>query len=110
MLAPRYAALGEWADGAALLVDCDPELSHTYAMGANHEGGVVRPSVLADALAILYHDPAEYEHCHEMGLLRVQQPIYRWENISDQFDVQLRAMIGRDDQVRDALASYEVSV
>lgn len=92
-VAPRWAALGEWADESALLVDVDPDQTFTYVASANQEGGVVRPQALVDALSILYRDKAVWGYWAEMGLKRVREPRFRWENIAAQWATHLRACI-----------------
>jgi glycosyltransferase involved in cell wall biosynthesis len=111
VIAPNWAAVAEWANDAALLVDCDTEQAFAYVAAANQEGGVVRPADLAQALRTLHQEPAIREHWRERGLACVAAPQFRWDMIAAQFEQVLLRAIGRHtlDQVSADLAAAGVT-
>lgn len=101
VIAPNWAALAEWANDAAVLIDCDPEQTFAYVAAANQEGGVVSVEELTDALQILAREPAVYRYWRERGRKRVADPRFRWTEIARQFDTALL------DAVRSAAARQQ---
>lgn len=89
------AAIGEWARGAALLVEPDPELAHTYAGGVNTRGAVARPSAIAAALGALYADPGLRDELGRAGRDLVRQERFRWPVIAQTFDAVLSGVAGK---------------
>jgi len=82
-IVPRWAALGEWADGAAHFVECT-----TLACTPNNInviGGVADEAQTIEALQLLYEDRAYRAGLRDAGLALVAQPQYRWEHIGKAF-------------------------
>lgn len=90
-LAPDWAALGEWARGAAELVPCS-EICVT-PNHINAVGGVADRRAFVEALDRLYHEPAEREALSRRGLELVHREEYRWENVGDAFAAALDSVL-----------------
>jgi glycosyltransferase involved in cell wall biosynthesis len=84
VLAPDYAAVGEWAKGAALLVLCTASHCHP-PRGISSIGGVMDKVACVEALDSLYRGNLERESCRERGLKLAQLPEYRWPSIAERF-------------------------
>ena len=93
VIAPRYAALGEWAADGAYLVDVDPEITDTYTGGHNTRGGGVRPSALAAALRDLFDHPDRRRGPGAPGDAGATQPPYDWAVIGAQFHAILQGVV-----------------
>lgn len=91
-IAPDFAALGEWARGAALLIDAPIPTRHCG--GINTIGRVPDAEDAARVLDWLYHEPDQRALLRRAGLERVADPQYRWEAIAGAFDQILRAAVG----------------
>jgi glycosyltransferase involved in cell wall biosynthesis len=87
---PDFAALGEWASGAALLVNAPIPVRHCG--GINTVGRVPKACDVADSLRLLYDHPDERRSLRQDGLALVAEPRYRWEAIAAQFDQVLRSV------------------
>lgn len=91
-VAPDFAALGEWARDAALLVEAPVKLRHCG--GINTVGRCATPEGLAAALETVYRDAELRAILAARGLALVGQARYRWETIAGQFDAVLRKAVG----------------
>lgn len=90
VIAPDWAALGEWARGAALLVPCS-DVAATYnhvspmaGVKVGTLGGVPSKQANIDALDLFYRRNTAYETAVKRGLDLVQRPEYRWPDIGQQ--------------------------
>ena len=80
---PKYAALGEWADGAARFVPVTSyEVTHN---GINTIGGVIDFNGTVEAIDELYKNPEERERLAALALARATEPQFNWATIADQF-------------------------
>lgn len=82
-LIPDWAALGEWADGAALKVPCS-STSVTPNFG-NAMGGIADERQFVLALERLRASSETRRLLSERGLELVSQPQFRWKNIGGRF-------------------------
>jgi D-inositol-3-phosphate glycosyltransferase len=83
-IVPDWAAYGEWARDAALLVPCTE-----IACTPNHInviGGIAGRGETIQALDSLYTDLAKRDDLRAKGLELVKRPQYRWEHIADRFN------------------------
>lgn len=80
---PDWAALGDWAKDAALMVPCT-----STAIGppyVNVIGGVPDEELFIQALDTLYRDELRRRELSEVGLKLTRDPKYRWSNIGRAF-------------------------
>lgn len=88
VVAPDWAALGDWAKGAAVLVPCNDVAGtiNSFAPRAGLKiavlGGVPDIHGNVAALDALYRDPDHYGDVRARGLALVNRPEYRWEAIA----------------------------
>lgn len=90
-IAPAYSALGEWMEGAAILVPCS-----TFAVTPNQInviGGIVDGEPFIQAIQRFYEDPALRDHYGRLALARATEPRFMWENVAAQFDTILREAV-----------------
>lgn len=83
VIAPDWAALGEWAKGAAWLVPCT-----STAVGPPYDGvigGVPDEKAFVEALDRLYRDPIARENNSKAGLECVGQDRFKWEHVGGLF-------------------------
>jgi len=83
-IVPAWAALGEWAVNAAYLVPCT-----STAVGppyVNVIGGIADENLFVDAIDHLYSDKDARTLYAKSGLLRMQEEMFRWSNIGQQFN------------------------
>ena len=90
-VAADWAALGEWAKDAVLLLPVGATARHTG--GTNTRGAALDPAAVADALAALHASPDARTLIGAAGLARAREPQYRWETIGAQFDAALRSVV-----------------
>lgn len=83
VIAPAWAALGEWAAPAARLVDCTT-VAHTPSM-INVMGGVPDEAATIAALDELYHDAEQRRDMAARGLALVSEPRFRWSSVAHEF-------------------------
>lgn len=79
---PQFAALGEWANGAAYMVEAPIRTRHAQI---NTVGQVPHTEDVAYALNTLYMQPEQRQRLRAAGLDLVQEDQYRWSTIADQF-------------------------
>jgi D-inositol-3-phosphate glycosyltransferase len=79
VLAPDWAALGEWAAPAACLVPCTSTICTPRLI--NSIGGIADRAATIDALDRLYRSPAERAALRARGLALAAQPAFRWPAI-----------------------------
>ncbi len=91
VIAVDWAALGEWAQGAARLHK--PQSTFTYAASANQEGGVVSPASLAASLDQFRANRKLRTRYRDLGLARVAEPQFRWDAIAVQWEAVLQGAI-----------------
>lgn len=80
---PDWAALGEWARGAALLIPCT-----TVACTPNNinaVGGIADMESMVEALHSVYEDRTLLEGMKKNGLELVNRPEYDWNNIGQKY-------------------------
>jgi len=80
---PSWAALAEWANGAAQFVSC-PTFACTPT-NINVVGGVPDMQEMVDSLELLYRNPNYRDELREIGLERVSRPEFRWQHIGQAF-------------------------
>lgn len=81
---PAWSALGEWADGAAKMVDCT-EVAVT-PNNINVVGGIPDRGQFVSALHELYLSGEDYRaKFTRRGLELANRPEYRWENIGQRY-------------------------
>ncbi len=78
---PAWSALGDWARGAAALVPCTSTALQTFSPSINVIGGVADERAFVEALDLLYRDKSHRELVAAMGLARVAEERFRWDNI-----------------------------
>jgi D-inositol-3-phosphate glycosyltransferase len=90
-IAPKWAALGEWAT-AADLVPC----SGTIATPGNINsiGGIVDQDQLHTALFYAYHSEQKRRHMIEAGLALAARPEFAWKNIGHRWATVLEEVLG----------------
>jgi D-inositol-3-phosphate glycosyltransferase len=82
-IVPDWAALGEWARGAASLIPCT---SFTHTPGSiNVLGGVPDEKLFIEELQRYYSTSGYWERNTQACLDRANQPQFRWENIAARF-------------------------
>lgn len=78
-LVPDWAALGEWARDAAVLVPCSATAA--TPAGINVIGGIADQRVFCHELDRLYRDASHRQDLSDAGLRLAAQPAYRWEAV-----------------------------
>lgn len=82
-IVPEWSALAEWPRSAVRLVPCTGRLMHTG--GINTVGGIVDKDMFIRALDDLYTNEHVRNQLRSASLALVQQPVFRWKNISQRF-------------------------
>jgi D-inositol-3-phosphate glycosyltransferase len=82
-VAGDYAALGEWAKDAALLVDCPDE--GVMPDVQNMIGAAPDRKAMIHAMDRMYRDQRLRDAVAEAGYNRVMESRFRWSNIAQQF-------------------------
>ena len=80
-IVPDWAALGEWAKGAAWMVPCTSTCVGAPIGNMSVIGGVPDEEKFIQALDAMYHNPHYRETNSRAGLERMQQARFRWSNI-----------------------------
>jgi hypothetical protein len=88
---PDWAALGEWPKGAAHLVPCTSETTHTG--GINTVGGIADKTLFIAALERMYTDHAYRMLMAKRAYDLVRRPEFTWDSVANRFDVALRGLI-----------------
>ncbi len=91
-IAPQYAALGEWAAGAAWLVPCT---SYQLHPGCNTLGGIPDKQEFIKALDLFYRRPDLREAYAQKALARAKEPRFQWSAVAAQFDQIFRGLVER---------------
>ena len=102
-LAPDFAALGEWARGAAALVPCD----HLIATSGSRNTIAATPArdTFVQALDELYESPGMRARLAEEGYRRARERRFNWDTVADQFHGHLSALAeGKHEKAREAVA------
>ena len=89
-IVPQFAALGEWAAGAAYFVPCREKSCHPVI---NTEGAIPDKEAFIDALDLFYHDRKIRKQYADRALKLAQDPMFKWENIAKQFDRHFRVAV-----------------
>jgi len=84
LLAPRWSALGEWAEPAAHLVECTSTCATPGEINAI--GGVMDQEQAIAALQKIYDQASYRRELSARGLRLAANPLFRWENIGRQFN------------------------
>ena len=80
---PKYAALGEWAEGAARFV---PVTAYEVTPNAiNTIGGVIDFNGTVEAIDELYKNEAKRTELGELALARAREPRFSWDAVAEQF-------------------------
>jgi glycosyltransferase involved in cell wall biosynthesis len=82
-IVPDWSALGEWARGAAYLVEC-VSIAATPS-GINMVGGVVDPDDVAVALHAVYENAALRDRMRERSLALAHEERFRWDSIAEKY-------------------------
>lgn len=77
-----YSAFGEWGRGAMYLVPCDSEGVMPDVNGMI--GGIPNKVETIEALDRFYSSPGIRQRFTDMGLARVREERFRWENIASE--------------------------
>lgn len=105
-IAPDWAALGDWARDAAILVPC----TRTEAVPqCNVLGGIADKDLFISTLNALYADPALRAVVAERGYQLAADPRYAWREVSRQFDVVFRQLIARSVNGQEESAGRDVA-
>jgi len=100
-IVPEWAALGDWAKGAAEMVPCTS--TALQSPGLSVIGGVADELKFVEALDRLYRNRARLSALGEAGLKRVQEPCYRWQAIGEEWIKALDALLAPPEAVDDEL-------
>lgn len=82
---PDWAALGDWAKGAAMTVPCPTVASQSFHNLANIIGGVADQRAFVEALDLIYRDKDHRKLVADLGRARVQEDRFRWSTVGDQW-------------------------
>lgn len=82
-IAPDWAALGEWAKGAACLIPCTTQA--VTPSNINVIGGIADKEKTIRALNEMYCDIAMRKEHSEQGLALVNRDEYRWDSVGRAF-------------------------
>lgn len=91
-IVPRHSACAELWDGAALLVD--PATTDSLER-YQKAGQTVTVEGVAEALELLYRNPAERQRLAEAAFARATQPRYAWKNIALRWDALFESILTR---------------
>lgn len=93
-IVPDWAALGELARDAAVLVPCTSTAINPVAPGLNVIGGVPDEKRFVEVLDHLYRQPDWRRQYGDAGLQRVSEPRFRWTNVGQQYVETLETVLG----------------
>ena len=82
---PQFAALGDWAAGAAAMIPCTSYSLQSFHPDINVIGGVADETQFVAALDRFYRERDTAKKIGEYGLKRVSESRFRWENIGQQW-------------------------
>jgi len=88
-IAPDFAALGEWAEGAVEYIPAVTPLRHVEI---NTVGRSPRAEDAASVLRYLYTNKEARMDLRVAGYARVRRQAYQWPRIADQFDAVLQTV------------------
>lgn len=92
-IVPQYAALGEWAAGAAYMVPCaDERVTHAVI---NTVGAVPEKESFIRALDLFYRDPEMRSKYAGLALAKASKPEFSWDKIAIQFHECLKDVVIR---------------
>lgn len=82
---PAWAALGDWAKGAAALVPCTSTAMQSFPScnGSAVIGGIADERLFIDALDMLYHDKDHRALIARLGCELAAEPCFRWQAIGE---------------------------
>lgn len=78
---PDWSAFGDWAAGAAAMVPCTSTALQSFSPTVNVIGGVADERAFVQALDALYRDKSRRELIGSLGLARVTEKRFRWDDI-----------------------------
>lgn len=84
-IVPDWAALGDWAKGAAALVPCTSTALQTFSPTVNVIGGVADERAFVEALDLVYRDKQHRELIASRGFDRVSELRFRWEYVGERW-------------------------
>lgn len=82
-IVPNYAALGDWAKGAASMVPCTSTALQSPTLSVL--GAIPDQKAFTEAFDILYQDRQVRETVAKLGYERVSEPRFRWQNIGEEW-------------------------
>jgi len=91
-IVPEWAALGEWARGAATLVHCSA--TAVTPNGVNAIGGIADRGEFLVKLDELYSFESKRGEATKAGLELVGRPEYRWESVAEKFRTEVETATG----------------
>jgi glycosyltransferase involved in cell wall biosynthesis len=89
---PQFAALAEWAAGAAYFVPCTERMAYPHI---NTIGSMPEREAFINALDLMYRKPEVRKRYGELALSRARNPRFTWNSVAEQFNVALKAMVQR---------------
>jgi len=91
-IVPEWAALGEWARGAATMVHCSA--TAVTPNGVNAIGGIADRGEFLVKLDELYSFESKRGEATKAGLELVGRPEYRWESVAEKFRTEVETATG----------------
>ena len=111
-IVPQYAALGEWAAGAAYMVPCSGYTTHPVI---NTVGALSEKESFIRALDMFYRNPRMRSKYSAMALARAREPRFQWKRIAELFAHYLRIVMESNDarialreQKEEELCNHEI--
>jgi D-inositol-3-phosphate glycosyltransferase len=90
-IVPQYAALAEWASGAAYMIPCSDE--KTVHPIINTIGAIPEKEAFIRALDALYRNPELRKKYADKALACAREPQFQWKKVSDLFNRYLAEMV-----------------
>lgn len=91
-IVPQYAALGEWAAGAAFMVPIEETIAHPVISTV---GAMPEKNTFIQALDLFYRDYKLRSAYAQFAHNKATAPEYQWKNIADRFNTELKKMVER---------------
>ena len=82
---PDWAALGDWAKGAAAMIPCTSTALQSFSPTVNVIGGIADEKQFIAALDKLYREKEHRQLIGELGYQRVTEPRFNWNVIGEQW-------------------------
>lgn len=91
-IVPEWAALGEWAKGAAAMIPCTSTAPQSFSPVVNVIGGIADEKMFIAALDTLYRDVQHRAAVANLGYARACELRFRWSAIGEQWIAALDAL------------------